>query len=116
MPPDVLLALVDAGAVLWVEAGRLRFRAPEGAVDDALRARAAGCRGALVALVQAGAVLPPDRAAWPEEDREAFEERAGICEYDGGLPRDAAEREAERCIRLDHARAFVARAALRGAP
>ena len=28
MAPDVLLALVSAGAVLWVEDRRLRFRAP----------------------------------------------------------------------------------------
>ena len=37
---DVLLALVFAGAVLWVEDGRLRFRAPVGALDDTLKAAA----------------------------------------------------------------------------
>jgi len=112
-PPSVLLALVEAGVVLWVEDRRLRFRAPEGALDADLRARSAACRGALVALVKAGAVLPPDLAAWPADARESVEERAAIMEFDGGLPRDVAEREAERCVRLEHARAFVARAALR---
>ena len=116
MAPAVLLALVEAGVVLWVEDGRLRFRAPEGALDAELRAHAVGCRGALVALVRAGAVLPAALADWPGEALESWEERSAICEFDGGLPRDAAEREAERCVRLEHARAFVARAALRSAP
>ena len=40
----------------------------------------------LVALVGAGAVLPPDRSAWPAEAREAFEERACICKFHEGLP------------------------------
>lgn len=30
----------------------------------------------------------------PDEDHEALEERAAICEYDGGLGRDDAERAA----------------------
>ncbi len=33
-------------------------------------------------------------AGWPDELLEAWEERASIMEYDGGLPRDAAERAA----------------------
>ena len=113
MAPDVLLALIEAGVVLWIEGDRLRFRAPDRALDMELRDRAAACRGALVALVKAGAVLPADLAHWPEDARDQRAERAAIMEFDGGLPRDAAEREAERCVRLEHARAFVARAALR---
>ena len=113
MAPDVLLALIEAGVVLWIEGDRLRFRAPDRALDLELRDRAAACRGALVALVKAGAVLPRDLADWPADARESVEERAAIMEFDGGLPRDVAEREAERCVRLEHARAFVARAALR---
>jgi len=116
MAAEVLLALLEVGAVLWVEAGRLRFRAPEGAVGEALRGRAGACRPALVALVEAGAVLSPDLAGWPEEARESFEERAGICEFEGGLPRAEAEVEAERCFRVEHARAFLARAGMGGAP
>jgi hypothetical protein len=91
---------------------RLRYRAPVGALTEALRAAAAGCRGSLTALVRAGAVLPPDRAAWPPAWREAFEERAGLIEFEGGQPRAAAEQEAERLVRLEHARAFVHRSAL----
>jgi hypothetical protein len=33
-----------------------------------------------------------------DAEREAFEERAGIMEYDGGLSRDQAEREAMKTI------------------
>ena len=115
-PPYVLLALVEAEVVLWVDGDRLRFRAPAGALTDALRGDVGRCRGTLVALVKAGAVLPADRAAWPVEAIESFEERAGICEFDGGLARAEAERVAERCVRLEHAREFVERAALVSPP
>jgi hypothetical protein len=36
--------------------------------------------------------LPSDSANLPEVAREVYEERAAIREYDGGLPRDEAER------------------------
>jgi hypothetical protein len=111
-PADVLLALLEAGAVVWEVGGQLRYRAPVGALTEALRGAAAGCRGSLTALVRAGAVLPLDRAAWPPAWREAFEERAGFIEFEGGQPRAAAEQEAERLVRLEHARAFVHRSAL----
>ncbi len=110
--PDTLLALIEVGASLWADGRRLRYRAPVGAIDDGLRARAAAARGALLALVRAGATLPVDRAAWPSAAREAFEERAGFLEFDAGHPRVAAEREAERLVRVDHARAFITRSAL----
>ncbi|MCB9694494.1 MAG: hypothetical protein H6736_22010 [Alphaproteobacteria bacterium] len=58
----MLVALAEAGVVLWVEDGRLRFRAPAGVLDEALRARVSACRGALIALVKAGAVLPAEVA------------------------------------------------------
>jgi len=65
MAPDVLLALVSAGAVLWVEDRRLRFRAPAGALDEELRAAAGRVRASLVALVRPG--LPP----WSSTSRSA---------------------------------------------
>lgn len=111
-PADTLLALVEAGVVLWLEADALRFRAPAGVLDGPLRARVAASRGAIVALVRAGACLPAEVGAWPADDRAAVRERAGIMEFDGGLVREVAEREAERLVRVEHARAFVARTAL----
>ncbi|MFH1467883.1 MAG: hypothetical protein ABIO70_26090, partial [Pseudomonadota bacterium] len=44
-------------------------------------------------------VLPERVADWPEEAREIWEERAAIIEFDGGLPREAAERLAEERVR-----------------
>lgn len=35
-----------------------------------------------------------------------------MMEFEGGLPQEAAEREAERAVRVDHARAFVGSLAL----
>lgn len=48
-----------------------------------------------------------DRAGWPLWAREAFEERAAIMEYDGGLERADAERKAEEAIRLELAQRVV---------
>jgi len=36
---------------------------------------------------------------WPAPARDRFEERAAIMEFDGGLTRPAAEREAEKLTR-----------------
>jgi hypothetical protein len=42
----------------------------------------------------------PDRIEdWPEELLEQFRERAAIMEYEGGLSRQGAEKEAEQLIR-----------------
>lgn len=41
----------------------------------------------------------------PEEWLEAYIERAGIIEFDGGLPRPEAERRAEVLVREGHRRA-----------
>jgi hypothetical protein len=111
-PAAVLMALVEADVVLWVEGSALRYRAPVGQLDARLRSQAATARPALLALVQAGAVLHRSRDAWALEERERFAERAGSLEFEEGLPRQAAEREAERLVRVEHARAFVERAAL----
>ena len=48
--------------------------------------------------------LPPDITRWPEDWRFAWEERVALMEHHGGLPRDRAEREAERCVREAFAR------------
>lgn len=70
---DLLTRLATVGAVLRFEADRLRCTAPRGAVSPALAA-------ALLA-----------EAPGIEAD---YGERAGILEYDGGLPREEAERQA----------------------
>lgn len=43
--------------------------------------------------------LPPSVRDWPEPWRSEYEERAGIIEFDGNLPRAEAERKAEACVR-----------------
>jgi len=43
--------------------------------------------------------LPPRIADWPARWRELFEERAGIMEFQGNVPRSLAERQAERDVR-----------------
>ena len=40
-----------------------------------------------------------DPRRWPDDWREAWEERAAIMEFDGGLPRALAELEAWRLLR-----------------
>jgi hypothetical protein len=112
----VLEQLVELGVVLWTEGDRVRFRAPVGALGHELRDASAECRAGLRALVDAGGVLPVDRAAWLEDAVDAFEERAAIMEFDGGLTRDRAEHKAERLVRVDHTRAFVAQLALATVP
>ena len=48
-------------------------------------------------------VLPPDLADWPEDWRDYFEERAGIFEADGELPRAQAEQQADTETRQAYA-------------
>lgn len=50
------------------------------------------------------APLSASVADWPDEWQAAFIERAGIMEFDGGLPRADAERRAEELIREEHRR------------
>ena len=44
-------------------------------------------------------MLPKSIDEWPEYWRELYKERAGIMEYDGGIDRVTAEREAETLVR-----------------
>jgi hypothetical protein len=57
-----------------------------------------GADGALVGQ------LPARVADWPPDWAENWAERSAIQEYDGGLPREVAEREAEACVRAEYAR------------
>ena len=115
-PEDVLVALVDAGVVLWADGGQLRFRAPAGALDNGMRDHVARYRNVIVALVRAGAVLPSGVSDWPSVQRDDFEERAGLLEFDGGLVPAVAEIEAERMVRSAFTRAFIQRVLPRSSP
>ena len=48
--------------------------------------------------------LPAHVGDWSDEWMEAYIERAGIMEVDGGLPRSEAERRAEELVRESHRR------------
>ena len=50
-------------------------------------------------LMDPAARLPADVEAWPEDWRFLWDERAGIMEFDGGLTRHDAERDAECLVR-----------------
>lgn len=70
------------------------------------RARAKQRRAAVMASRRTGeaAELPERWDAWPPKWRESLEERAGIMEFDGGLARQVAEREAEATVRAEFVR------------
>ena len=97
---DLLVELVEAGVVLWLDGEQIRYRAPSGALDQWRRDLVVEHRSALVDLLLAGLALPRDVDDWPDSARESFEERAAILEFDGGLARVTAEREAARLVRV----------------
>ena len=85
MSAAVLLAdLAACGVQLEVDGDRIRYRARRGALTPDLAERIRGSREDLLRL------LDEERI----ELRHQFEERAGVREFDGGLPRADAEREA----------------------
>lgn len=43
-------------------------------------------------------ILPVYREMWPKEWLELWEERAAVMEFEGGMPRKQAEKEAENDI------------------
>jgi hypothetical protein len=65
----------------------------------------AACQGAApIVGDESSSFLPAVVADWPPAWHEAFEERAAIMEFDGGLSRVEAERRAEACIRSEFER------------
>lgn len=86
--PDLLLHLRGAGFRLDVAGDKLMV-APAGALTDAHRQAIRDYRGELLALLAGEA---------NDAEREAFEERAAIMEFDGGLSRSDAETGARSCI------------------
>ena len=101
-PPTAAKMLADlrrAGVVLTANGDRLAFDAPAGAMTPAVRAMLKARKPELLAVLRgdylnaaAAMVLShPD----PEQRAELaylFDERAGICQYDGGMSRSEAER------------------------
>lgn len=98
-------ALAEVGVSVWLEGGRLKYRGPVGAIDD-LRDQVASERVSLVQLLQVGG-LPCDVRAWTPSERELFEERAGVMEFDGGMPQAEAELFAEARVRFHAVHRYV---------
>lgn len=103
-PADLLSAATSAGLALRVEAGALRVRGPQGAIATwapMLKAH----KPALIALLQPPPerelpTAPPLSADELEDVRESVEERAGILEFDAGIPRSEAESLAAGATRV----------------
>lgn len=103
-PAELLAAAASAGLALRVESGTLRVRGPQAAVAEwapMLKAH----KPALIALLQPPAEqalpAPPSLSADVLADvREAVAERAGIMEFDAGIPRPEAEALAAGAMRV----------------
>ena len=55
MTVDEIFSVLDAAGInLWLEGGRLRFRAPAGALTDEVRAAIAAHRSVIIARLQLG--------------------------------------------------------------
>jgi hypothetical protein len=106
---DLVISLTEAGCALWIASDKLCFRAPKGVVSEERRGELVAVREAAIAVLRAGVALPADRPAWSQDLQAEFEERAGLLEFEGGLDRSRAEHEAERLVRVDHARRALAR-------
>ena len=86
-------AAIAAGVTMKVDGSRLVLSARE-PPDDRLLEDLRREKPAIVAYLR-------NLAAWTEEDWQAlFDERAGIMEYDGGLPREEAETAAANEVNL----------------
>ena len=85
-------AAVAAGVTMKVDGARLVLSAPE-RPEDQLLEQLRREKPAIVAYLRG-------LAAWTDDDWQAlFDERAGIMEFDGGLPRGEAEERAADEVR-----------------
>ena len=91
--PDLLRYLRDAGLVLTLTPEGGLHVAPRSALTEGHRAAIRAERDALVL-----ALLASER----EAEQEAFEERAAIMQFDGGLARADAEVAARQCLDCEH--------------
>jgi hypothetical protein len=85
-PVDLIAAALADGITLRLDSGKLKAMGDGGAVHRWL----AVIREHKVDIIDVLKVGAGDTAVEPI-DREAFEERAGIAEFDGGLSREDAE-------------------------
>ncbi|MGH8644655.1 MAG: hypothetical protein ACREX4_09440 [Gammaproteobacteria bacterium] len=85
---EIVYQVCASGATITVAGDSLELTAPRPLTDELLR-RVAAHKPEIMKILRR-----QDTEA--EDLREYFEERAGILEYDGGLPRAEAEREAAR--------------------
>lgn len=100
---ELLENLKKRGVDLAPAGESLRYRAPAGALTPDLRQALAAHKAEVLAHLRGEAVgLPPHVGDWPEEWLEVFIERAGIMEFDGGLPREEAEARTEELVRETH--------------
>lgn len=83
---SVLQACDRLGVTLQVKGDALHIQAPKGAISANALAFLKKYKEDITAHLRGDTVL--------DEQREAYEERAAIMEYDGGLSRAAAERAA----------------------
>src|SRR5262245_42510874 len=79
--------LLARGVVLTPRAGRLVVDAPAGALTDDDRRLLARHKAELIGLL-AGVATPDDL---PSDWHVAWDERAAILEFEGGIPRERAE-------------------------
>ncbi len=89
--PDIIAQVRAAGGRVVMIEDRLKVRAPL-PLPDKLVAELRLHKAEVMAFLQ------DRKAAWtPEDWRAFFDERAGIAEHDGGLPRADAEQRAYEC-------------------
>lgn len=96
MRSAILARLDEAGVTLWWDGAVLRYRAPLGVLNEALREALREARAELVVAAEArgGVLLPSDRARWPTALRREFEAQRARLEGEGRLPPAERERRA----------------------
>lgn len=92
----LLKSIQAAGGTLEPRGDRLRVNAPSPLPEDLLSELRVH-KAELMALLRGK--LPAHVGDWPTEWVESYQERAGIMEFDGGLPTAEAEHRAEELVR-----------------
>ena len=110
--------LQSRGVEMAVEGNRIRMRGRGERLSAAERETLSRCKGEIIAFLRA---TPPDNQAKGDKaqapataDTDAFQERAAIAEFDGGLSRTDAPRLATEMQRYDRVSVFRAPQTKRG--